>query len=86
MREIRTKIGEGGRIVIPASYRKSLGVAVGDDLVLVLDEEGVRIITATQAVKRAQQLVRRYIRGGERLSDELLQERRREAERESRRP
>ena len=80
MVDLKTKIGPGGRIVVPARYRKSMGVEVGDEIVLILDGEGVRVMTPRQAVKRAQELVRKYIPGGTSLADELIEERRKESE------
>lgn len=50
MPEIRTKIGEGGRIVLPAEYRKALGLKPGDEVVLVLREGEVRLLTPKQAI------------------------------------
>ncbi len=82
MPEVRTKIGAGGRVVIPARYRKRIGVDVGDEIVLVLDGESVRLLTPRQAVKQAQAIVRRYIPAADRLADELIEERRREAKRD----
>ena len=82
MAETRTKLGEGGRVVIPAEYRRALGVGPGDELILVLEGEEVRILTRRQAIKRAQALVRRHIPRGRSLSEELCQERRAEAARE----
>ncbi len=81
MNEVKTKIGMGGRVVIPARYRKTLGVEVGDEVFLILDAEGVRLLTARQAVKRAQAMVRRYVPAGESLADQLVEERRKETER-----
>jgi bifunctional DNA-binding transcriptional regulator/antitoxin component of YhaV-PrlF toxin-antitoxin module len=80
MVDLKTKIGPGGRIVVPVRYRKIMGVEVGDEVVLVLDGEGVRVMTPRQAVKRAQELVRKYVPGGRSLADELIEERRRESE------
>jgi AbrB family looped-hinge helix DNA binding protein len=82
MSDTRTKIGPGGRIVIPARYRKTMGVGVGDEIVLVLEDESVRLLTPRQAVKRAQVLVRKYVPAGAKLADELIEERRKENERE----
>jgi AbrB family looped-hinge helix DNA binding protein len=76
--ELKTKVGPGGRIVIPARYRKTIGVEVGDEIVLILDGEGVRVMTPRQAVKRAQGLVRKYVPEGTNLADELIEERRKE--------
>ncbi len=81
MSEVKPKIGEGGSVVIPARYRKSLGLKSGDDVILVLEEGEVRVMTPQQAVRRAQALVRRYVPKGRRLVDELLRERREETAR-----
>ena len=85
MAETRTRLGAGGRVVIPAAYRKALGVRPGDHLLLVLEGGQVRLLTLEEAIRSAQALVRRHVRKGRRLSAELLVERRREAARESRR-
>ncbi|GAA6616220.1 hypothetical protein NUACC26_020200 [Scytonema sp. NUACC26] len=42
----------------------------------------VRICTLKQAIKRAQEIVRRYVPEGRSLSDELITERRQESLRE----
>ena len=78
MIEFKTKLAEGGRIVIPAEYRQALGLHVGDELILRLENGEVRIFTTRQAIRRAQELVRRYIPQERSLSDELIAERRRE--------
>ena len=78
MPEIKTKLGEGGRVVIPAEYRKTLGLKPGDEVILLLEEGEVRLLTPQRAVQRAQALVRRYIPEGRGLVDELLRERRNE--------
>ena len=80
MVEIRTKLSEGGRIVIPVEYRQALGIHVGDEVILRLEDGEVHIMTPQQAIKRAQELVSRYIEQGRSLSDELIAERRTEKE------
>jgi AbrB family looped-hinge helix DNA binding protein len=78
MAEVRTKIGQGGRVVVPAEYRKKLGLKPGDDVIVVLEEGEVRLLTPARAVQRAQAMVRRYIPAERRLTEELLRERREE--------
>ncbi|MGH7999556.1 MAG: AbrB/MazE/SpoVT family DNA-binding domain-containing protein [Brasilonema sp.] len=78
MKAIKTKISEGGRVVIPSEYRKQLGLEVGDEVMIQLVDGEMRIFTLEQAVKRAQEIVRRYIPQGRSLSNELLEERRQE--------
>ena len=78
MSEIKTIMREGGRVVIPSKYRKTLGIKPGDELVLLLEEGEIRIVTARHAILQAQALVRRYVPKGRSLSKELIQERREE--------
>lgn len=81
--EHRTRISAGGRLVIPAAYRRALGVSVGDEVILVQEDDGVvRIMTPARALARARQAVRRYVDADRRLADELIAERRRESEHE----
>ncbi len=82
MTSIKTKIGVGGRVVVPAKYRKALDLKPGDDVILVLEDGEVRITTVKQAIRRAQQIVRRYVPEDRDLVSELIKERREEAARE----
>lgn len=82
-KEHRTRITAGGRIVIPAPYRRALGVQQGDEVILVLEEEGaVRIMTPAGALERARRTIRKYVPAGRRLAEELIAERRQDYERE----
>ena len=74
-------MGAGGRIVVPASFRKALDLAPGDDVILVLGDGELQVVPARDAVRRAQQLVRRHVPEGRRLSEELLRERKRDVRR-----
>ena len=79
----RLKVGPGGRVVIPANMREAMGVAEGDTLLATLVDGELRLLSTQGAVKRAQAMVRAAIPpGGPSLVDELIADRRREAERE----
>ena len=78
-KRVRAKIGPGGRIVIPAPYRRELGLKDGDLVILQLDNGDIRIISPAVAGRRAQALVAKYVPEGVSLVDELIAERRREA-------
>ena len=78
----RVKIIEGGKLVIPAAMRRSLGIATGDTVLVGVDDGELRVRSLDKAVARAQALVRRHVPSGVSLADELIAERRREAERE----
>ena len=80
--DIKTKIGIGGRIVIPAKLREAVGISPGDEVVITVADGALRILPLREAVKRAQQTVRQFIPEGRCLSAELIQERRSEGKRE----
>jgi AbrB family looped-hinge helix DNA binding protein len=82
MRELRTSITENGRIVIPASFRKALGIEAGEELVMRLEDDELRITTPRLRLARIQKMVRAYIPADRSLVDELIAERREEAKRE----
>ncbi|HEY0781038.1 MAG TPA: AbrB/MazE/SpoVT family DNA-binding domain-containing protein [Thermoanaerobaculia bacterium] len=82
MTKTLAKLGEGGRLVIPAEYRKALGLHTGDEVILLLEEGSVRVLTPHEAVRRAQAIVRKYISPEADLVNELIADRRREAERD----
>ncbi|MCG6113584.1 MAG: AbrB/MazE/SpoVT family DNA-binding domain-containing protein [Mesorhizobium sp.] len=75
----RLKVDKAGRIVIPAETRAAMGVSVGDQLVARLVDGELRLLSREAGLRRAQQLVRKYVPEGTSLVDELLAERRAEA-------
>ena len=77
-----TKVGEGGRVVIPAEIRRLLGVKEGDRILLLVEDGELHVITVSQGIKRAQELARPYTRPGVSMVDELIAERRAEVARE----
>ena len=81
-RETRTRVNENGRVVIPASFRKALGINVGDEIVLRIEDDELRITTLKRRLERAQRLVRKHVKPGSSLVDELLAERREAAHHE----
>ena len=80
--ETRVKMNENGRVVIPASYRKALGIEAGDEVILRLEEDELRITTMERRIKAAQRRARKYLKPGVSLVDELIAERREAAKRE----
>ena len=79
------RISPGGRVVIPAEFRKALGVGIGDDMLIQLKGEDLRLRSRQAAIKRVQAMVRKYLPDESRsLADELISERREEAAREER--
>jgi len=80
--ETRTRVNENGRVVIPASYRKALGIKAGDEVILRMEDDELRITTMKGRIERAQRLVRKYVKPGISLVDELIAERREAAKHE----
>jgi AbrB family looped-hinge helix DNA binding protein len=80
--ETRTRVNENGRVVIPASFRKALGISAGDEIVLRMEDHELRITTLKQRLERARRRVQKYVKPGKSLVDELLAERREAAKRE----
>ena len=68
--------------VIPAQVRKALGVEAGDEIILRREHDAYRITTQQQRITAARKSIRRYIKPGTRLVDELIAERREAAKRE----
>ncbi len=69
-----------GRMVIPAAARRRLGLKPGDRLILTVEPDGsLRLRPAADAVRAARGLYRDLAPGGG-LVDDLLAQRRREAE------
>ena len=83
METISVKVEKSGRILIPAAVRRQFGLKEGTEMILRVDEDGIQMGTREQALARIHERLRRYIPEGRILSEELIQERRAEAEREN---
>jgi AbrB family looped-hinge helix DNA binding protein len=80
--EARLRMNENGRVVIPAAFRKALGINPGDEVILRLEDDELRITTMKRRIERAQRHARKYVKPGVSLVDELIAERREAAKRE----
>lgn len=79
---IKVKVSQNGRVVIPADFRKALGVAAGGEIILRWEDDELRISTLKQNIARARRRARQYLKPGVSLVDELIAERREAAKRE----
>lgn len=79
MQIVKTRVTQGGRIVIPAEMRKQLGIEIGETVNITIEDGALKILTRRQALRRAQQLFRKYVPEGVSLVDELIADRRKEA-------
>jgi AbrB family looped-hinge helix DNA binding protein len=80
--ETRLRVNENGRVVIPAPFRKALGINAGDEFVLRLEDDELRITTLKHRLERARRDIRRYVKADRSLADELIAERREAAKHE----
>jgi AbrB family looped-hinge helix DNA binding protein len=82
LEETMVRVNENGRVVIPASFRRALGINAGDEVVLRVEDQELRITTMRHRIERAQRLVRRHVKPSTSLVDGLIAERRKAAKRE----
>jgi len=76
------RMSENGRVVIPASIRKTLGIHPGDEMVLRVEDDELRITTLKNRIRQAQKRMRKYLKPGRSMADELILERREAAKHE----
>lgn len=79
MAAAKGKIIEGGRVILPAAFRKSMGLAKGDTVLIELHGEEVRIRPARSALRRLQDKLKDYAPESGSVADELIADRRQEA-------
>lgn len=81
MEVFRTRIEPDGKIQIPPQVLEELDFQTGQDVELEVEKKTLRVsLTRAERLKRARELVRKYVPEGVSLADELIEDRRREAE------
>ena len=76
----RRRLDAAGRIVIPAVFWKALGIKPGDGVGIIMEEDGIKLMTMSQLGEWAR--MRLQLPLDRSLVDEWLRERREEAPRE----
>lgn len=76
------KIVDGGKLVIPASFRRELGIAVGDTVIVEVSDGELRVRSRNAALVNARRMMRQIVPEGVSLVDELIADRRADAARE----
>lgn len=77
-----TKLAEGGKLVIPASYRREMGIEVGDTLMLSMVDGELRVRSRDAVISQIQAMVREFVPEGVSMVDEFIADRRAEAAKE----
>ena len=82
--QLIAKIDKFGRVLVPLQLRSELGLQPGMDVVFSLDEGTRRVELSSRqvALRSAQAALAKYKKPGDSWSEELIEERRREAARE----
>jgi AbrB family looped-hinge helix DNA binding protein len=76
------KVDASGRIVLPADARQRNHIAEGDTVIITEDAEGLHIKTRDKVLSDAQAYFAKLAPADIRLSEEILRDRRSEAERD----
>jgi AbrB family looped-hinge helix DNA binding protein len=72
----KLKLGEGGRVVIPAAMREEMGVTPGETLIAHVEDGELRLVSRRMALRQVQAEVAKHKKPGENVVDEFLAERR----------
>jgi AbrB family looped-hinge helix DNA binding protein len=78
----KVTVDQQGRVLIPAEVRQALALKPGDALTLDIEGNDLRLRTTAQALRAAQEYLRRFVPADVSLADELVADRRAEAARE----
>lgn len=79
MNQQPAKISAGGRIVLPAQMRASLGIHEGDELLISVVNGEIHITTKALALQNALAIARKHLADSPDLCDALIADRRAEA-------
>ncbi len=77
MEPVVVEVGPKGRIVIPAAARQALGISEGTRLVVEVHGDGITLMSREAIARRARA---RFAHVDANLADELVRDRRHEAE------
>lgn len=74
------KVDRGGRLDLPTAFLQALGVRDGDQVQLALEGDSMRVLTRAAALRELRARARQFIPESVSLVDELIAERRAEAD------
>jgi AbrB family looped-hinge helix DNA binding protein len=85
MEGFTVKVDRSGRILLPSKVRKQLQLRAGSELMARLGKEEVVLRTREQALRQAQEYFSQLRKTGKLMSEELIEDRRKEARAEQKR-
>ncbi len=80
---LRLVVGPDGRLLIPVDMRRAMKLDNSGVVVVQVTEGELRVVAPSVAIERAQALVREFDKGTGSVVDELISDRRDEAQREA---
>ena len=83
LNRVRLTLGPGGRVVIPAALREAMEVEEGDAILAWVEDGELHLLSPRVGARQAQAMLKGLLPEGVSLADELIAERRREAEAEA---
>ena len=83
LNRVRLTLGPGGRVVIPAALREAMEVEEGDAILAWVEDGELHLLSPRVGARQAQAMLKGVLPEGVSLADELIADRRREAEAES---
>jgi AbrB family looped-hinge helix DNA binding protein len=82
MQVMQTRMGQNGRVVIPAEMRAALGLNAGDDVLMELQAGEIRLVALRDSVRQAKALFRQAIPDNRSVVADFIADRKAEAGRE----
>ncbi len=82
MDQVVVRIDRFGRVVIPASLRKMLGLVEGSEVILTCRQDALVVRTRRHGIAAAQKYFTRLAPAEELWSEDLIRDRRQEAQRQ----
>ncbi len=83
LNRVRLTLGPGGRVVIPVALRDAMEVEEGDAILAWMEDGELHLLSPRVGARQAQAMLKGLLPEGVSLADELIAERRREAEAET---
>lgn len=72
MNQFRIRVNEDGSILIPDDFRKIMHLESDDEVIIRVNNGVAELYSLVNAVKRAQQIVKKYNKGKRVLSEQLI--------------
>jgi AbrB family looped-hinge helix DNA binding protein len=82
MDEFVVTLDRAGRVIIPAPLRKQLGLVEGSQVIITCQKDALLVRTRRHGIAAAQKYFTKLAPAGELWSEDLIRDRRREAQRE----